>query len=251
MNKFLKTKKISTEALAKVCYQLKTEKKGFTLIEMMVVIGIFGVLTAIVVFNYGDFNANILVTNTAHEIAVTAREAQVFGLGSRGFTDSSEVKKFQYPYGVFFSLNTDTTKRRVISFRDLDELGTNGYGQCNDAPNGVGTCDCAGELTDECFQSLIFQNNIRITELRLGVTGQEVDTCLYEDPNDPTKEIAVSFKRPNPEAYIVDQIGGGSGYAFAQIKVEAKRGNAKPAYVLIRDTGQISVSQDDVCITYN
>lgn len=212
----------------------KNLKKGFTLIELIVVAAIFTVLTAIIIFNYGDFTDNVLSTNMAYEIALTARQAQVFGLGVRGTGG-----QFSSPYGIFINLDdgssSDGTKN-IVFFADTKPA--QGNGQCNDV-DGTGYCVCtsSGAQTDECLEQLTLQRNIIIDDLQVKSSG---GSCS------PTDRLAVSFKRPNPDAIIVDQENGGSNYELAEIRIDSPRSDA-PKYVIIRNTGQISVSHNSSC----
>jgi hypothetical protein len=61
------------------------------------------------------------------------------------------------------------------------------------------------------------------------------------------EQLAVTFRRPNPEAKIIQQDSGTNAErAYAQIEVSGSRDIDK-TYVLIRSTGQISVSKNNIC----
>lgn len=203
-------------------------KAGFTLIEMIVVTAIFGVITAVLVFNYGDFTDRTLVTNMAYEIALTVRQAQVFGLGVRGagntFSDS-----FDNAYGVFVSLpaGEDNTNSLILF------LDANTDTECDGS--GGSACACTGDAGDECVEKLTLQRGIAVTSLRVDPgAGCEL-----------IEELSVSFKRPNPDA-LIRQNGATVVYKTAEIEITAPR-SKEVRYVIIRDTGQISVSRDPYC----
>lgn len=210
-------------------------KRGFTIVELAVVAGIFGVITAIVVFKYGDFTSNLLVSNMAYEIALTTRQAQVFGVGVRGVEIDGE-RQFEYPYGVYFNLNDGSSaeenqSRNFILFADInDNL------RCDGVEGGTSPCTCT--TGDECVDQYSMQRNIRLTEIKVGTNDCYADFVT---------EAAVSFKRPNPEARILNQSNGNDGFSFIQLKVEAPGSGVNPSYVLISSTGQISVSSETTC----
>lgn len=227
--------------------------RGFTLVEMIVVTAIFTVITSVVMFKYGDFTSNMLVTNMAYEIALEIRQAQVFGLGARGSDDGAGNAVFTRPYGVFINLLDGSTAndeegaletKKIQFFIDRNEDDEDGYGQCN-ATGGAGVCSCSN---DECMSQVTLQRNIKITEVRTNVSD-EPDIC--EETNVPY--VAITFKRPSPEARIErqGQEFNPDGYEFVQIKVEAPGSSVNPAYVLVRKSGQISVSDNDKCETVN
>jgi prepilin-type N-terminal cleavage/methylation domain-containing protein len=214
----------------------ENNSRGFTLVEMTIVGAIFGILTVIVVFKYGDFTSNLLVTNMAYEIALTARQAQAFSVGVRGY-ELEGTRTFDNPYGIFFILNESTEQglshsRSFIFFVDRDDNQ-----MCGAGDDSATTCACAAG--DECVEQYTLQRNIRITEIRLGR-----NTC---EPEGDVSSAAVSFKRPSPEAIVVDPENPDEVYAFLQLKVEALNTSINPSYVLMRKNGQISVSGNNIC----
>ncbi len=223
----------------------KNTTRGFTLLEMTVVAGIFGILTAIVVFKYGDFTSNLLVSNMAYEIALTTRQAQVFGVGVRGFETGNDDDRFQSPYGVYFNLNDGSSAeiRQSKNFTLFVDKDNDLF--CDDGTdNGFTPCTCT--LGDECLEQFSMQRNIRLTKIDVGEGTQCSSTVNgVEGP----VSIAVSFKRPSPEARIHDQGNHDASrqYSFAQLKVEAPGSSIAPSYVLIRNNGQISVSSTNAC----
>lgn len=219
----------------------KQISRGFTIAEMGIVVIIFIILTSVIIFRYGDFNSSILVSNMAYEVAITTRQAQVFGLGARGYKSGS-VSEFIYPYGLFINMNDNegadegTTKKFAL-FIDRSEQGDAGYGQCNMA-NDTGACSCLPG--DECQEMYRMQRDIAVSDIK--VEARNFDGCEA----DTVDRLAVTFKRPNPEALITWQTVGLSGYDFVQIEV-SDRSRQNIAYVLIRESGQISVSKDNIC----
>lgn len=85
--------------------------RGFTLVELIVVLGIIIVITGIAITSQTTYNRKLLVTNTAYTVALTIREAQSFGLSSR---QDGGVQNAGY--GVRFS---DTNYTQYLMFADL------------------------------------------------------------------------------------------------------------------------------------
>src|SRR5512133_2633560 len=72
--------------------------RGFSLIEMIVVIGIIALLSTVTLSNYKDVSSRISLENLAQQIALTVRQAQVYGISVVRGTGSV------YPsYGVHFA----------------------------------------------------------------------------------------------------------------------------------------------------
>lgn len=204
-----------------------TKKGGFTLMEMLVVVAIFGILSAILMFNYGNFSDSTLSTNIAYEVALQIREAQVFGLGVRG-SGSTFSDSFDNAYGVYVNVPVGSDSNTVIFFLDA-----NTDTECDGA--GGAACSCSGDPTDECVDSKTLPQGIKFTDLRVydGVACKEINS------------LAVSFKRPNPDA-LIRMNGDPTAYQAAQIEITAPRSGDK-RYVIVRDNGQISVSRDTIC----
>jgi len=218
-------------------------RKGFTIAEMAIVSIIFTILTAVIIFRYGDFNSSLLVSNMAYEVAITTRQAQVFGLGARGY-QGADGANFTYPYGLFINMNDNegTTLGRTKKFNlfiDRENFSESDEGICN-LKDGGGVCVCLPG--DECQEQYTMQRNIAISGIR--VRAGNLDLCEA----DKVDKLAITFKRPNPEALITWQTYG-STFDFAQIEVSDDKEEYK-TYVLIRSTGQISVSKEDICSNF-
>src|SRR4051812_36480456 len=82
-------------------FSLSKKSKGFTLVELMISVAIFIILTVLLVAKYGNFNQGVLFTNLAYDMALTLRTAQTYGLSVQNQEQSSQPI-FQYPYGVSF-----------------------------------------------------------------------------------------------------------------------------------------------------
>ncbi|KKQ07855.1 MAG: hypothetical protein US18_C0006G0001, partial [Parcubacteria group bacterium GW2011_GWB1_36_5] len=52
------------------------KNRGMTYVELIVVLSIFAVMSSIVLFNYGEFQAKVDIKNLASDIALKIVEAQ-------------------------------------------------------------------------------------------------------------------------------------------------------------------------------
>ena len=57
--------------------------RGFTLIELMVTLAIFTIMTSVIMANYPGFNNKIALEVLAQDIALSIRQAQVYGISVR------------------------------------------------------------------------------------------------------------------------------------------------------------------------
>ena len=93
----------------------KKNQKGFSLPELIIVIGIFIIISTIAMFNQGKLSSSVLLTNMAYEVGLAIREAQTYGIGVRS---EDAGTNFTGQYGAYFDTSTETTKRQVIVFAD-------------------------------------------------------------------------------------------------------------------------------------
>jgi prepilin-type N-terminal cleavage/methylation domain-containing protein len=159
---------------------------GFTLVEMLVVISIFIIVTATLLANLPAFRNKTALDLVAQEVAITIRQAQVFGVGTRSFTGDT------FPsHGVYFDKSVSDS---FVLFADLDPDGNGPNGQY-DPGDG-----CGGSST-ECREQFIFKGGVELSDL-LGCTGgSPTDTCGASPAS--LDLLTVVFRRPEPGAKFV------------------------------------------------
>lgn len=72
--------------------------RGFSLVEMLVVLSIIGIVTTIALIGQGTFNRSLLLTDTAYSVALSLREVQTLGYSSRVFGSTQNAG-----YGLYLS----------------------------------------------------------------------------------------------------------------------------------------------------
>jgi prepilin-type N-terminal cleavage/methylation domain-containing protein len=202
-------------------------QKGITLIEMMVAVGIFSIISAVVLFNYANFNSNLLVTNLAYEIALSIRQAQVYGLSVKQQVGESDSTK--YAYGVYFSVDAGNTEREDSFTLYADAVSNNRY-------DGEGyTGECTGTESadgDICMNRLTMRGNTRIINYCVSGGGT---SCSTKDEGG----VSILFQRPNPVAFIYED---GEDEPNNRVEITIGAGNTeKQKKVVVERTGQISV----------
>jgi len=216
------------------------KSEGFTMVELMVSVSIFVIITTIILASYPRFSSKIVLENVVHQIALSIRQAQTFGLSVRTFGTGLDV----FPtYGVHFSFNgvTDSDpadNRNFLIFADiLPGFGTENMG--NGLYDGISGCNTTG---GECIEQFTIQSTDRIAYLcgNLKAFGGTV-----EEPNGgdcSLTSLDVSFSRPDPDANISGySVSEGQQVSFsdAEIVIESPREDRKT--VVVWSTGQISV----------
>lgn len=202
-------------------------QKGFTILEMIVALTIFGIMSALVLSKYGSFNQDVILTNLAYDVALNIRNAQSYGLNVKSAVrDQNAFDVSDNPlysggaYGVHFDMANPT---KFILFIDKPLFGT---------ITGIYQNSSNSDLSVTNIQKRSFISNICVskgTSCSSGV-GNIVDHVQVLD---------ITFRRPDPNAII--KIGGASNvtYNSAEITLQAIDGTTKK--VLVNSTGQISV----------
>ncbi len=200
----------------------KITQQGFTLIEMITVLSIFMIMTSIVLFNYKKFTNDTILTNMAYEVALSVREAQIYGVSVRNPAGVSSAD-FDSPYGIHFPLVAGGTPSYFL-FADVD--GDGRY-------DGGSTCTAG---SGECVIPYAMQRNIKVTNLQFKDSGG----CAQ--PPDVPADISLVFRRPNPEPVFNNN---NSTYEFAEITLTAPNNSVR--YVVVSNNGQIYVDNESSC----
>lgn len=201
---------------------------GVTLVELLVVLSIFVIISGITIFSYGKFNTSLSTQNLVDDIALSVRKAQGYAIGVRGYNSL-----FNEGYGIHFTANPSSSlyagsSKSFVLFADIS--GNNQYDNSSD------TCGIPTAI-DECFELLNITSTDRISEIYIN------DTTLISS----TSTIDLLFKRPNPEpifCYRIDGTGSCSGVSIYNIKVKISTEADLTVYkiITISNNGQISVS---------
>jgi type II secretory pathway pseudopilin PulG len=180
---------------------------GFTVLELIVSIGIFAFMTALLLARYGNFNQGVLLNNLAYDIALTIRNAQSYGLNVKSATRSSN--DFQYPYGVHFDSRSGSNNR-FLFFTDIDN-------------NGIYTVSA-----DKVIATTTITRGSRISNL-----------YINNDKTVNLNSLSVTYKRPDPNSIIKTNGNSSLSYPNAQIRVMAADGTYRD--INVSSVGQISV----------
>lgn len=189
-------------------------KKGFTLVELLVVFFIMASILAVIVPGYFEYSTKLDLDNLALDVALTVREAQGYGAGSK----VSSAGIFDTPYGIHFNVNDPT---HFIFFEDTNKdykyVSTDDY---------------------EIIDPYEIKNGYAINGL-CGTRGGS-ENCIAGGVYD----LDIVFKRPNPDAIITIRNSGGSiigvGYQDSA-KIELISPDQTTSTIAITSLGAISI----------
>lgn len=183
-------------------------KKGFTLVELLVSIAIFTIITSVAVLNHSSFNSSVLLTNLAYEIALSVRQAQFYGI----VVKQSSTGSFDAGYGIHFDLGSSPSSYVLFEDRAPQDHLYN---------------------TGEAIETYKIQKGNTIGKIVLttasGTSSQSV--------------VDISFIRPNPDTFIRYGALTSNIASRAEVCVFSPGGTNKRK-IIIEATGQISVSTD-------
>jgi len=177
------------------------------LVELIVSISIFAMMTALVVAKYGNFNQSVLLTNLAYDMALTIRTAQTYGVSVR-----QEGGDFKYPYGVSFIAGDST----FVFFADTDGTKNGIYDDGTDAKLNSYTLKRGAKIKDVCI-------------------GSSSASCSSESV------LSITYTRPDPDARICHIYCEATIPEYARITIEGLDGSTRA--VVVRKNGQISVEE--------
>lgn len=181
-------------------------QRGFTLIELLVVMGILVVISGVTLTSYAKFGGQTLLRNLAYDIALSIREAQIYGISARSFLSA----QFSSGYGAYFSFNE--SNKEFFLYTDVN--GDNFF------------------ASDEMVETFTIGKGYTLDRICVS-SGDAEENCTVT-------ELDILFKRPEPDAIIRASLGSDFDlYDTARVVVASPK--AKKLSVLILTTGQISV----------
>jgi len=199
-----------------------------TLVELMVVLAIFIIITGLVIFDYGSFRSVTSTQNLANDIALSIRKAQSYAIGVRGIGTNFLIR-----HGVHFSTNPNTSEPQSGSNKSFVLFTDN---VVLDGEYNIG--ECASPSISECQEILT-------------ISGADKISGFYFDDSEFLKEgtLDILFERPNPDSIFCYKEDEGDdclrGFSYVTIKVSNNReGNEEVAReIKVWRTGQIGVNQ--------
>ncbi|MBI2474136.1 MAG: prepilin-type N-terminal cleavage/methylation domain-containing protein [Candidatus Taylorbacteria bacterium] len=218
---------------------------GFTLIEIMVVIGFFVFMSAGVAISVNKFSSHINLTNLAYEMAATIRQAQTYGVSvaERSRTGYTACD-YQSAYGIVF-YSTDQSDY-VMFADDPKDCVENPTTQANQYNRRCGAWNDNFTTFGQCKNSTEF-----LKSFHLGRGNYISKFCAVRDnntedcSNNGLTYMAISFIRPNPEATIRTSVSD----VIRPYDVPTNIPAYKEAYIEISTPGSTKTSKVYVSIT--
>jgi prepilin-type N-terminal cleavage/methylation domain-containing protein len=187
-----------------------------TLIELIVVLAIFGILSLVSIFNYNGFQSKVDVTNLADDIALQVVQAQNSSLSGllppNGQTPTTvPVSAWKPSYGAYFSstIAADSSGADNKHFMYFVDLGNNNQFDGSTCPSS----------TAECLNKYTVTNNNSISSITVFCLAG-APTCTAGAINN----VTITFARPNSGAVFYSGAVL-SGVSYVEIAIHNKQGN--------------------------
>jgi len=203
--------------------------KGFTLVELMVVISIFVIISGVAIFDYGNFRSTVSLQNLTDDIALSIRKAQGFAIGARAVSGTTDFNK---SYGMHFStldiLNQlDGSKKSFLMFNS--DASNKFYDYNTDTVCGS---------PNECME--LFK-----------ISTADIIKEIKSDDGSVLNSIDISFKRPDSKAFFCSRstkVNSCDIRNISRVDITISNGQTdssklKTRVISVQNTGQISISQ--------
>ncbi|MBI5140304.1 MAG: type II secretion system protein [Candidatus Vogelbacteria bacterium] len=208
--------------LLSIKHKVPSTSSGFTLIELLVTISIFLIVTVVTLANFPQFSNKLSLDLLAEDIALSIKQAQVFGSSVFGTTGDVSSGKIFKAYGVHFPAplpiiaSQPIPNYNYILYADLSTPPNNQY-------DGLGPFDtalkCSSGMTgsgSECLDKYIVNGinkvlavcanyqDLNKTYSLVDPRGKRISDCI----SNPVKSLDVTFIRPSLEAKFVIKDSG-------------------------------------------
>lgn len=226
----------------------KNKQSGMTFLEVIVVLGIFSALSAVVLFNYRDFSSSTRLHNLGQEIALQGKRAQTLASQGRrpvlttfqaqdtlpndwvssyglAFNRTYNSGKSFFFYFNRFPSNVSDPQARRLYFHDMvDSEYTTG--------------SCGNSEQSECLEEFVISDGSYIDLICIDSEPVDGKNC---EGGTPVQQMHVSFTRPLLDAYILHDANGfneRAQYGFLKIK---NNSDGQERFITFYTVGQISV----------
>lgn len=224
---------------------IKKYNRGMTLVELLVVLSIFAIISMTVAFNYGSYKSTTSTNVLSQNVALSIREAQGYAMGVKSIsTAGSSI----FPgYGVHFSTSGSSrvsgSSKSFILFADIPANSNTAGDFTYNFPAGNGPDE------NSCDSNTLAQGNECLSIVGIDGGDKILGVCANQECTQNIANTAGSldivFRRPNPDATFCYQRNVGdsceSDISSAGVIVQSESDPNITKQIIVWNTGQISV----------
>lgn len=211
--------------------------RGFTLVEMLVVLSIIAVVTTIALFGQTTFNRSVLLTDAAYTVALSLREMQTLGISSRKWGTVQNAG-----YGGRFVPHTAS----YVLFADVG-----GGSPATNCPAGQALAaghpekkpgNCVYNIgTDGIVNTYSFGRGFTVS--RVCGTALSNGTYICSTDASPVSALDVVFVRSDTTDTIMTAQQGGTSVQLSKAEIYVRDGEGvSTRAICVSRVGQISVA---------
>lgn len=229
---FCLKKKIKSKISLTFHHLLRTGR-GFSLIEMMLVVAIIALISGSVLVNFTVFNGGVTLENLAYEISLIVRQAQFFSINVLQAGTPGDIT-FDAAYGVSFSNSPENGQNKQFTlFADMNNDGIYEPGEDE-------IVEVYHVTKGNIIKYLCVDNACPASESKENLAiGNGIN------------KLEITFKRPDPSAMFttnnVNQCGvENNSCGYAKIFVGSTNPKVNDKVITVGITGQISVGNPNI-----
>ena len=219
-------------------YYHKTNKKlltGFTLVELIVVVGIVALIASMALANFPSFKGRLSVDREASKIGLALRKAQQYSSGVRRFeetfitnpspaTCTKGLYEAQFPaYGLAVSM---------IAPKEYDIYAD------PDCDRKSASYPSPADPTD-LVEAISLESGTSIFDICVNIDSQ-IPTCS----EDGVESLDVWYIRPSPTLSLTVNGERDVSQQYQSAKIVIKGADGSKKSIVIRKTGQISIQNE-------
>lgn len=207
---------------SRACLVKLQRNGGMTYVELIVVLSIFSIMSAVVLFNYGKFQAKVDINNLANDIALKIVQAQKDAMSGKLPAQAPLVDLWKPSFGVYFD-KTDPT--HFVYFTDLDQ------NKSYDVSYDVSSV-CPGN--SECLDKIFITKNNEISDLQV-FDANNNDLILSSN------DLSLTFTRPNSGVIMEsdDSVFLPQDVSYAQITITSPQ--SVSARIKLYPSGRVEI----------
>ncbi|MFZ1988054.1 MAG: prepilin-type N-terminal cleavage/methylation domain-containing protein [Minisyncoccia bacterium] len=215
----------------KAAHPVAGSSRGYTLIEMLIVLAIIIIIAAIAIGGQSNFNRTLSLNNAAFDIALSIRQAQSFGLSSRSASGVSNAG-----YGLHFNRTEESS---YIFFADTKPSASSDATPDTKPGNGIYYTGGTATSMDTLVATYTLNNGFTISGFCAYDASANVWDCTSD--TDPLRFLDIVFTRPNSDVRVHGRTNSGTGYlSYVKACITVAGPTGETRSVSVSDTGQVS-----------
>ncbi len=167
--------------------------RGFTLVELLVVLAIIAVVMAVVLSSQSAFNKTLVLANTSYDVALSLTAVETYGIGGRA------IGTVPAGYGAHFDIATPGSYTVFADTYPAPSTGSVCHRITDPSAPDALSGDCSYGSQDTRVTDYTLGNNITISDF-CALAGGSWACAVAQGGGLSTLDIV--FARPNPNPFI-------------------------------------------------